>query len=66
MTLSKRASLISPSPTLAITAKAKAMKAEGVDIIGFGAGDKAAVIRFFHQVDRWHVNREGHVLADTF
>ncbi|MEA1959289.1 MAG: pyridoxal phosphate-dependent aminotransferase [Chloroflexota bacterium] len=39
MFLSKRAQSISPSPTLAITAKAKAMKAEGIDIIGFGAGE---------------------------
>ena len=38
-TLTKRAQSISPSPTLAITAKAKAMQAEGIDIIGFGAGE---------------------------
>ena len=38
-TLTKRAKSISPSPTLAITAKAKAMQAEGIDIIGFGAGE---------------------------
>lgn len=37
--LTKRAKAISPSPTLAITAKAKAMQAEGIDIIGFGAGE---------------------------
>lgn len=37
--LTKRAQSISPSPTLAITAKAKAMQAEGIDIIGFGAGE---------------------------
>ena len=37
--LTKRAKSISPSPTLAITAKAKAMQAEGIDIIGFGAGE---------------------------
>lgn len=37
--LSKRMSLISPSPTLAITAKANKMKAEGVNVIGFGAGE---------------------------
>jgi len=37
--LSKRVSLISPSPTLAITAMAKRMKAEGIDVIGFGAGE---------------------------
>jgi len=39
MSLSKRAQLISPSPTLAITARAKAMKTKGVDVIGFGAGE---------------------------
>ena len=39
MVLSKRAQAISPSPTLAITAKAKAMQAEGIDVIGFGAGE---------------------------
>ncbi|MBA2661027.1 MAG: pyridoxal phosphate-dependent aminotransferase [Bradymonadaceae bacterium] len=37
--LSDRISRVEPSPTLAITAKAKAMKAEGIDIISFGAGE---------------------------
>lgn len=39
MSLSKRVSGIKPSPTLAIDAKAKALKAQGVDIVGFGAGE---------------------------
>lgn len=39
MILSKKAMEISPSLTLAITAKAKKMKAEGIDVIGFGAGE---------------------------
>lgn len=39
MVLSKRVSSISPSVTLAITAKAKQMKAEGINVIGFGAGE---------------------------
>lgn len=39
MQLSKRASAITPSSTLAITAKAKALKAEGHDVIGLGAGE---------------------------
>ncbi len=39
MKLSNRISKIKPSPTLAITAKANAMKAEGRDVIGFGAGE---------------------------
>jgi len=39
MVLSKKAEEISPSLTLSITAKAKKMKAEGIDVIGFGAGE---------------------------
>ncbi|MBM2839203.1 MAG: aatA [Deltaproteobacteria bacterium] len=39
MFLSKRAKAIKPSPTLAIDAKAKALKAQGVDVIGFGVGE---------------------------
>ncbi|MCX5817393.1 MAG: pyridoxal phosphate-dependent aminotransferase [Proteobacteria bacterium] len=37
--LSKRASLLKPSPTLAIAAKEKELKAKGIDIAGFGAGE---------------------------
>jgi aspartate aminotransferase len=39
MDLADRVKQIKPSPTLAIDAKAKQMKAEGVDVIGFGAGE---------------------------
>ena len=39
MALSERARNLKPSSTLAITAKAKAMRAEGIDVIGFGAGE---------------------------
>jgi aspartate aminotransferase len=39
MKLANRLANVKPSPTLAITAKAKAMKAEGIDVIGFGAGE---------------------------
>lgn len=39
MILSKKAQQISASITLAITAKAKKMKEEGIDVIGFGAGE---------------------------
>lgn len=39
MNTTKRISSISPSLTLAITAKAKAMKAEGKSVVGFGAGE---------------------------
>ena len=37
--LAKRVRSINPSPTLAITAKANKMRAEGINIIGFGAGE---------------------------
>ena len=39
MEISTRAKNISPSLTLAITAKAKAMKAQGLDVVSFGAGE---------------------------
>ena len=39
MMISKLAREIAPSSTLAITAKANALKAEGVDVVGFGAGE---------------------------
>ncbi len=37
--LSQRAQALKPSPTLAISAKEKALKAQGIDIAGFGAGE---------------------------
>jgi aspartate aminotransferase len=37
--VSERAKNIQPSPTLAIDAKAKKMRAEGQDVVGFGAGE---------------------------
>ena len=37
--LSDRVQRIKPSPTLAVTAKANALKAEGKDVIGLGAGE---------------------------
>ena len=37
--LAERLSAVKPSPTLAITARAAAMRAEGKDIIGLGAGE---------------------------
>ena len=37
--ISKRVSGISPSVTLAITAKAKQMQKDGIDVVGFGAGE---------------------------
>lgn len=39
MKLAARVSRIAPSPTLAMAAKAKAMAAEGVDVIDFSAGE---------------------------
>jgi aspartate aminotransferase len=39
MEISSRAAHLSPSLTLSIDAKAKAMKAEGIDVCGFGAGE---------------------------
>ncbi|MFT8704455.1 pyridoxal phosphate-dependent aminotransferase [Bifidobacterium aquikefiricola] len=38
-TLSNRIQNVAPSATLAVDTKAKAMKADGIDIIGFGAGE---------------------------
>ncbi len=39
MQLSKLAKKLKPSATVTITAKAKALKAQGIDVIGFGAGE---------------------------
>ncbi|MEE9193941.1 MAG: aspartate aminotransferase, partial [Thermodesulfobacteriota bacterium] len=39
MKLANRVQNLKPSATLAITAKAKALKADGIDVIGFGAGE---------------------------
>lgn len=39
ITLSNRVKAVKPSPTLAITARAAAMRAAGKDIIGLGAGE---------------------------
>jgi aspartate aminotransferase len=37
--LSQRASLLKPSATLAISAKEKELKSQGIDVVGFGAGE---------------------------
>ena len=39
MKLSNKAGNISPSITLSITAKANELKAQGVDVVSFGAGE---------------------------
>jgi len=58
MKLSTRAKSVSPSLTLAITAKAKKMKQEGIDVVSFGSGEpdfdtpdniKAAAIKSIQQ-----------------
>lgn len=37
--LSERINHVAPSATLAVDTKAKAMKAQGIDVVGFGAGE---------------------------
>lgn len=37
--IAQRARAIKPSPTLAMAAKAKAMKAQGIDVVDFGVGE---------------------------
>lgn len=39
MKISRRASKVQPSPTLAITARARAMEAAGIDVVSLGAGE---------------------------
>jgi len=39
MFISQRAQRTSPSPTLAMTAKARKMREEGIDVLSFGAGE---------------------------
>jgi aspartate aminotransferase len=39
MGIAKRAQAIKPSPTLATAAKAKSMKAQGIDVVDFGVGE---------------------------
>lgn len=39
MSLAKRVTLIKPSPTLSLEARAKAMRKEGIDVISFSAGE---------------------------
>jgi aspartate aminotransferase len=38
-TLAKRVQILKPSPTLSVTALAKQMAAQGIDVISFGAGE---------------------------
>jgi len=39
MKISQRAKAVAPSATLAVTNRAKEMKAQGIDVVGFGAGE---------------------------
>lgn len=39
MKISQRAQAVPPSATIAVTSRAKAMKAEGIDVLGFAAGE---------------------------
>jgi aspartate aminotransferase len=39
MKISQRAQSVPPSATIAVTARAKELKAQGVDVVGFGAGE---------------------------
>jgi aspartate aminotransferase len=39
MKISQRARAVAPSATIAVTARAKELKAQGVDVVGFGAGE---------------------------
>ena len=39
MKVSKRASSVQPSATIAVSARAKELKAQGVDVVSFGAGE---------------------------
>ncbi|HVR64740.1 MAG TPA: pyridoxal phosphate-dependent aminotransferase [Polyangia bacterium] len=39
MKLARRLSVVEPSPTLAVSAKAAKLKAQGIDIVSFGAGE---------------------------
>src|ERR1700690_4286523 len=39
--LARRLSVVEPSPTLAVSAKAAKLKAEGIDVVSFGAGEPA-------------------------
>lgn len=39
MKVSQRAKAVAPSATIAVTARAKELKAQGVDVVGFGAGE---------------------------
>ena len=50
--LSDTLARVKPSPTIAVTTKAQALKAEGKDVIGLGAG---ALVCYKHPEEHWDV-----------
>lgn len=44
LTLSKKAKAVKPSSTLAITAKAKELKAKGIDVVGFEQENRILIL----------------------
>jgi aspartate aminotransferase len=71
MQLSSRIESIQPSATIAITAKAKQMKADGIDVVSFGAGEpdfdtpefiKAACIEALQSGDTKYTPKSGAAL----
>ena len=55
--LANRLSAIKPSPTIAVTTKAAELKAQGLDVIGLGAGEPD-----FDTPD--HIKEEGKAAID--
>lgn len=74
MNVSRRLSAIPASATIAITAKARRMRADGVDIVSFGAGEpdfdtprfiKAAAMKALDAGDTKYVPRSGGALKEA-
>jgi aspartate aminotransferase len=59
VTVSRRAQRVKPSPTLAVTALAIRLKAEGKDIIGLGAGEPDAGVEAIRSGFTRYTNVEG-------
>ena len=58
--LSERALQLKPSATLAISAKEKELKSQGVDVVGFGAESRISPLLYELEKqprDRWIVGR---------
>ena len=74
MKLSQRISAVAPSATISIAARAKRMKAEGVDVVNFGAGEpdfdtpefiKAAAVAALNAGDTKYIPRSGAALQEA-